>query len=193
MDGALACSAAGHHWHHRVAFHEIGVQLEFESTVAVVDQRGPDQREVRPLAGTNNVLGLLFRARVVRGAGIDYRGRGDVDEMPHLRCFRCRDHVACALDVDRAEQLGLLAQQDRGQMIDDIDPHERPGQGRGLGDVAVVDLSRITQAAHQRIPRQNQRPHAMALLVEPMGHAGADFARSTRDENGHWQEDSGIH
>ncbi len=72
-------------------------------------------------------------------------------------------------------------------MIDDIDSHERPGQGRGLGDVAMVDLGRIIQAADQRVPRQHQRAHAMALLVEPTGHARTDFASSACDENGHRQ------
>jgi len=114
---------------HGVAFHEIGVQLEFEST-SPCRPGGPDQREVRPLQARNNVLACCFEPSSA-WCWDRYRGRGDVDEMPHLRCFRCRRPRCVCPDVDRAEQLAFSHNGPR-QMIDDIDPHERPRQGRGL-------------------------------------------------------------
>ena len=185
VDRSLARPPARHQRHHREALHEIGVELEFETTIAIVDQGRSHDGPVQLPAGGDDGLAIPFRARIVRGVGIDHRRRGDVDEVGDAGRLGRRGHVAGAFDVDRLEELDLLAQEDRGQVVDDLDPGEGRGQGLRFRHVTVVDLRGVAQARGQRIARQDQGPHPVTLLAEAAHHARADLARGARDENGH--------
>ena len=178
MDRSLARPPARHQGHHREALHEIGVELELETTIAIVDQGRAHDGPMHLPARGNDGLALPFRARVVRGVGIDHRCRRDVNEMANPSRLGRGGHVARTHDVDRLEGLDPFAQEDRGQVVDDLDAGEGRGQGLRFGDVPEVNLRCVAEACGQRIARLALTAEVGPLITFAGGSCAPGASRS---------------